>query len=231
MSTDLIEIEPEIHELSKAIEGLNDAMPNALTLAREYMSLVLRYKKFLTGKLERIDPELQMQYNIAKEHAADLKRKLNDVQEPVNFQLGLLEKMKQYIEPKLLKYEQQEEQRLIAAQQAEHEAYGQRLGEAALTGQSVAEVTPPAYIPAMKKTEGGLTRSKHWTWRIDGVVEDGKPLPHTDMSLLNPDICHVPSEFWTLDLVKIGKAVRAGVKVPGIEIYNKPRYSQRGGGA
>ena len=116
-------------------------------------------------------------------------------------------------------------QQISAEQEAEYQRFGQDLAQAALEGTPVTEVVPARVVSDLPKTQEGVTTAMKWTWRIPGVVEDGKAIEGSDLSLeqsLHFD--KIPATYFTLDLVKIGKAVRAGVKIPGIEIYQVPDF-------
>lgn len=142
------------------------------------------------------------------------------------FERGLIEANIEYTDTYLDEHEPKVKQQISAEQQAEYVRFGEESAQAALEGRPIDQVVPPRFIPDLPKTQEGITTAMITTWRIPGYVEDGKPcegiMELSGLCYESLELHRIPNEYFILDLAKIGKAVRAGVKVPGIEIYQKP---------
>ena len=98
-------------------------------------------------------------------------------------------------------------------------------------GKPMPLIIPPALASAPVKTVavGGATQTvvtrKAWGVRIAGSeVAD----PSTLTSKLSEEFkTGIPSEYFILDCARIGKIIRGGGLIPGIEVYEEESLSQR----
>ncbi len=99
------------------------------------------------------------------------------------------------------------------------------------TGKPMPLIIPPAMAAAPAKTvaiEGAKqTVVKHKKWRVS---VGGVPL--ADPGMLSAATAQkygleIPAEYFILDTAKIGKVVRAGGTIPGIEVYEEESLAQR----
>lgn len=96
-------------------------------------------------------------------------------------------------------------------------------------------VLPPSLASAPVKTvelEGAKqTIVKHKKWRIkrdDMLNQDiRRDLSMLDARFSSEQGLDIPFEFFCLDTGKIGKIIRAGGTIPGIEVYEEESLSQR----
>lgn len=100
------------------------------------------------------------------------------------------------------------------------------------TGAPMPLIIPPALASSPAKTvaiEGAKqTIVKHKKWRLSARASNAKLLPETMTALDNQVFeCCIPPEMFILDTARIGKVVRAGGTVPGIEVYEEESLSQR----
>jgi hypothetical protein len=94
-----------------------------------------------------------------------------------------------------------------AARQAKAEAqYEKKIERAMAKGLDPVAVAPPPVVPAPAKTVrtevGKVTARKIRKFRI-------------------VDPAQIPDEYWVLDETKIGKAVRAGLDIPGVQTWEE----------
>jgi hypothetical protein len=89
--------------------------------------------------------------------------------------------------------------------------------KAIANGQPMPLVLPPTLASAPPKTEavegGTVTTVKRKAWRLEktklcGAITGDEAATYG-----------IPLDYFVLDTAKIGKAIRAGVKIPGIEVY------------
>jgi hypothetical protein len=105
------------------------------------------------------------------------------------------------------------EAKALAAQQAKQEKANARAEELGVAPAMVAPVAPRVAAPAKTTqfSDGssvGMRAVKKWR-----VTDEGQ----------------IPREFWMLDEKKLNGAARAGITVPGIEIYEEYTTSARAG--
>ena len=91
-------------------------------------------------------------------------------------------------------------------------------------------IIPPALASAPAKTveiEGAKqTVVKRKAWRI---IVGGQVLQNPDQLTYKTaeGVLDIPKEYFTLNVTAIGKIVRAGGSIPGIEVYEEESLSQR----
>lgn len=106
----------------------------------------------------------------------------------------------------ILRY-RQEQARQAAAAQLKFDAQHERRVERAIEqGKDPALVKPPMVVAAPAKTVD--TGGAKVTFRKVRKFKVRDPL-------------QIPDEYWVIDEVKIGKAVRAGINVPGCDIWEE----------
>ena len=117
-----------------------------------------------------------------------------------------LNEAREIIDGKLISWNRKKEaERLVEEARIREEA--EKLAKK--TKVSVQEILESAPVAEVQKTTGTLTITKRWSYEvIDSLV--------------------VPKEYLTVDEVKIGKAVREGVReIKGVKIYEKEVTSTR----
>jgi hypothetical protein len=91
-------------------------------------------------------------------------------------------------------------------------------------GRPIPLVLPPILAAAPPKTEavdgGRLTTVKRKAWRIASTLESPETLTRA-----RSEVKDVPDEYFILDTARIGKVVRAGGSIPGIEIVEEESIS------
>ena len=97
-------------------------------------------------------------------------------------------------------------------------------------GKPIPVVLPPVLATAPPKTEavegGKLTTVKRKAWRLPSIDIGCEP---EDLTALTAQVkgLGIPLDFFVLDTPRIGKIVRAGGTVPGIEVYEEESLSVR----
>lgn len=106
----------------------------------------------------------------------------------------------------ILRYRQEQARQAAEAQRRAEAQYDRRVERAMEKGKDPALVKPPPVVAAPAKT----------------VETDGAKVTFRKIRkfrVRNPD--EVPREYWVIDEVKIGKAVRAGIQVPGCDVWEE----------
>ncbi|KKM00156.1 hypothetical protein LCGC14_1807250 [marine sediment metagenome] len=109
-------------------------------------------------------------------------------------------------------YRQLQAKKAAEAQRKADEKHEQRIEKAVAKGQDPALVKPPPVVAAPAKTVETDT----------GKVTFRKLRKHKLR-----DARLVPKEYWIIDDTKVGKAVRAGIDVPGYDIWEEEASSVR----
>lgn len=229
--TQLADLEPQVWQMEKTIEGLKQlTAADALYAAKRHLATTNKVIKALEdSKTRATDPETGQSVN-------ELKLKIESIESPYKFLLGCAQAQKFILSEKIAKYETEENERLAEQQRQAQIAHGEELAKVALGEKSLDEVPPPAYVPTPEKTvhfEDGtkLTTAMHWTWRIPGIIEDGKVIKganiHCDnrKAFIQADWV-LPPEYFMLDVTQVSKDVRANPQrmKQFVEVYQKPRY-------
>lgn len=216
--------------------------------------LIQSVQKLVGMKISVISPETEIS---AREYLASIRKELKafkasvvEVKKPFKKEIDEIDAAsKPWIE-KLQQKDQETEQAILAylrkvreetgkANQKVLEKYEKKVAtveaKAIASGKPMPLVIPPALASSPAKTvevEGAKqTVVKHKKWRFkksefvsSDMIQDPSKLDARYSSEQGLDI---PLEFFCLDTTKIGKVVRAGGAIPGIEVYEEEVISQR----
>lgn len=216
--------------------------------------LIQSVQKLVGMKISVISPETELS---AREYLASIRKELKafkasvvEVKQPFKKEIDEIDAAsKPWIE-KLQQKDQETEQAILAylrkvreetgkANQKVLEKYEKKVAtveaKAIASGKPMPLVIPPALASTPAKTvevEGAKqTVVKHKKWRFkksefvsSDMIQDPSKLDARYSSEQGLDI---PLEFFCLDTTKIGKVVRAGGAIPGIEVYEEEVISQR----
>jgi len=208
-------------------------------------------QKLIGMKVSVVSPETELQ---AREYLASIRKELKafkasvvEVKKPFKKEIDEIDAAsKPWIE-KLQQRDQETEQAILAylrkvreetekQNQKALEKYEKKVAnveaKAIANNKPVPIIIPPALASAPAKTveiEGAKqTIVKRKAWRLSNRAVNAKLQPETMTALDNQVFeCCIPMEFFCLDTGKIGKVVRAGGVIPGIEIYEEESLSQR----
>jgi len=103
--------------------------------------------------------------------------------------------------------------------------------KAIAAGKPIPVVLPPQLVSAPQKSvdvEGvkqTIVKRKAWRLASVGIYLD---LAHLDMQMNTQQGLNIPAEYFILDTARIGKVVRAGGTIPGIEVYEEESIAVRG---
>ena len=216
--------------------------------------LIQSVQKLVGMKISVISPETELS---AREYLASIRKELKafkasvvEVKKPFKKEIDEIDAAsKPWIE-KLQQKDQETEQAILVyirkvreetekRNQKELEKYEKKVAtveaKAIANNKPMPLVIPPALASAPAKTieiEGAKqTVVKHKKWRFkksefvsSDMIQDPSKLDARYSSEQGLDI---PLEFFCLDTTKIGKVVRAGGAIPGIEVYEEEVISQR----
>lgn len=207
-------------------------------------------QKLIGMKVSVVSPETELQ---AREYLASVRKELKafkasvvEIKKPFKKEIDEIDAAsKPWIE-KLTQKDQETEQAILAyvrkvreetekQNQKALEKYEKKVStveaKAIANNKPMPIVMPPALASAPAKTvelEGAkqtIVKRKAWRVRIAGSeVAD----PSTMTAKLSDEFkTGIPLEYFVLDTVRIGKVVRAGGSIPGIEVYEEESLSQR----
>lgn len=206
-------------------------------------------EKLAALKISIISPETEVK---AREYLAslrkavkDLKASVTELKKPYKQEIDEIDKLSKPLLEMLAKRDQETEQAILAyvrkvreeaekRNQKELEKYEKKVAtveaKAIANNKPMPIVIPPAMVTAPPKTvelEGARqTIVKRKAWRIHGNRFQNDP------AMLNAAVANelgmpIPLQYFTLDTTMIGKIVRAGGTIPGIEVYEEESLSQR----
>lgn len=207
-------------------------------------------QKLVGMKVSVVSPDTELQ---AREYLASIRKELKafkasvvEVKKPFKKEIDEIDAAsKPWIE-KLQQKDQETEQAILAylrkvreetekQNQKALEKYEKKVAnveaKAIANGKPMPIVMPPSMESAPAKTveiEGAkqtVVKRKAWRVRIAGrEVAD----PSTLTAKLSDEFkTGIPLEYFVLDTSRIGKVVRAGGSIPGIEVYEDESLSQR----
>lgn len=207
-------------------------------------------EKLAALKISIISPETEVK---AREYLAslrkavkDLKASVTELKKPYKQEIDEIDKLSKPLLEMLAKRDQETEQAILAyvrkvreeaekRNQKELEKYEKKVAtveaKAIANNKPMPIVIPPAMVTAPPKTvelEGArqtIVKRKAWRIRINGA-EVTDPASLTALACANAG-SPVPLDYFTLDTSRIGKVVRAGGTIPGIEVYEEESLSQR----
>lgn len=201
-------------------------------------------------KISVISPETELK---AREYLAsvrkavkDLKSSVTELKKPFKQEIDDIDKLSKPLLEKLQQRDQETEQAILAylrkvreetekRNQKELEKYEKKVAtveaKAIANNKPMPIVLPPSLASAPAKTveiEGAkqtVVKRKAWRMRIAGSeVAD----PSVVTAKLSDEFkTGIPLEYFILDTARIGKVVRAGGTIPGIEVYEEESLSQR----
>ena len=112
----------------------------------------------------------------------------------------------------ILGYRQAQQRRAAEAQAKLNAQHERKVEKAIEKGKDISEIAPPVQVAAPAKSiqteAGGVTARKVKKFKI---ADEGL----------------IPDQYWMLDEAKIGKAVRAGIEVPGVTVWEEETLSVR----
>lgn len=208
-------------------------------------------QKLVGMKVSVVSPETELQ---AREYLASIRKELKafkasvvEVKKPFKKEIDEIDAAsKPWIE-KLQQKDQETEQAILTylrkvreeterQNQKALEKYEKKVAnveaKAIANNKPMPIIIPPALASAPAKTveiEGAKqTVVKRKAWRLSNRAVNAKLQPETMTALDNQVFeCCIPMDFFCLDTVKIGKVIRAGGTIPGIEVYEEESLSQR----
>lgn len=152
----------------------------------------------------------------------------------------LLERRDAEVIQSILAYNQKVEAEIQAANRKAIEKFEKKVEKseerAIAQGKPLPFVAPPQLHTSVQKTEAvGETKQtvvKRKAWRIQkqdalrpGMIDDPGLL---DARWASESGIEIPLEYFILDTTRIGKVVRAGGTIPGIEVYEEESIAVRG---
>lgn len=216
--------------------------------------LIGSVQKLVAMKVAVVSPETELQ---ARTYLASIRKELKafkasvvEVKKPFKKEIDEIDAASKPWVEKLQQKDSETEQAILAyvrkvreetekRNQKELEKYEKKVAtveaKAIANNKPMPIVLPPSLASAPAKTvklEGvKQTIMKHKKWRIkrDDMLN---PDIRQDLSMLDARFSSeqgldIPFEFFCLDTVKIGKIVRDGGTIPGIEVYEEESLSQR----
>ena len=215
-------------------------------------AIIVQGVEKLTGlQISIVSPETEIK---AREYLAsvrkavkDLKVSVVELKKPFKKEIDDIDALRKPLLMKLKSRDEETERAILAylrkvreetekANQKALEKFEKKADAAAVkaieTGKPMPLIIPPAMRTAPPKTvelEGAKqTVVKRKAWRLSPRAANAKLLPETMTALDNQVFeCCIPPEYFILDTVRIGKVVRAGGSIPGIEMYEEESLSQR----
>lgn len=166
---------------------------------------------------------------------APLKTAIDDIDAAVKPWKTMLAERDAALEQALLLYGRKVREAAEAAQRKLMEQYEKKVAKveakAEATGKPMPVVLPPPIIAAPPKSvtleQGTQTTVKRKAWRIStkaGLLT-ADLLTASDNAVL---AIGIPLEYFILDTARIGKIVRAGGTIPGVEVYEEESIAVRG---
>lgn len=214
-------------------------------------TIISSVQKLIGFKVSVISPETELE---AREYLASIRKELKafkasvvEIKKPFKKEIDEIDaSSKPWIE-KLQQKDQETEQAILAyfrkvreetekRNQKELEKYEKKVAtveaKAIANGKPMPLVIPPALASAPAKTvaiEGAKqTVVKHKKWKLSPCLVNAHLSPETltaqDNQLFELGI---PMEYFCLDTAKIGRIVRSGGTIPGIEVYEEESLTQR----
>lgn len=132
----------------------------------------------------------------------------------------------------ILEYNRKVDEQIRIANAKAMEKYEKKVerleGKAIEQGKSMPIVLPPVMATAQPKTvqtdAGKLTTVKRKAWRLPLECGDPETLTAADSQARGFSI---PLDFFILDTAKVGRIVRSGGTIPGVEVYEEESLSVR----
>lgn len=194
--------------------------PETETQARSYLTDVR-----LAGK--RLDQDVKA---LKRPHQDAIK----DIDEAARPLKTILAERDQSLERALLDYSRQVRLAVEEANRKAMEKYEKKVdkveAKAIMENKPMPIVLPPQLASAPQKSveaDGAKqTVVKRKAWRLDNPLRNYDPSQLTAASAMQ-EASAIPLEYFILDTARIGKVVRAGGSIPGIEVYEEESISVR----
>lgn len=207
----------------KNLVGLSISVtsPETELNAREYLASVRKELKAFKASVVEIKKPF--------------KKEIDDIDAASKPWIEQLQKKDQETEQAILAYLRRVREETEKANAKALEKFEKKVDKAAVksieTGKPIPLVIPPALASAPPKTvaiEGAkqtVVKRKAWRLRLAGSeVAD----PSIVTAKLSQEFnTGIPLDMFILDTARIGKVVRAGGSIPGIEVYEEESLSQR----
>jgi hypothetical protein len=210
--------------LAKPFESLQVRVdsPDSELAARNYLQDVRKTVKQLDKDVKALK--------------APIKQAIDDIDAAVKPWRTLLTQRDTELETALLVYGRKVREAAEIAQRKLMEKYEQKVAKAEAkaeaAGKPMPVVLPPPIVATPPKSvaldAGTQTTVKRKAWRLKlAGAEVADPSVVTAQVSANFNT-GIPLEFFVLDTVRIGKIVRAGGTVPGVEVYEEESIAVRG---
>jgi hypothetical protein len=210
--------------LAKPFESLQVRVdsPDSELAARNYLQDVRKTVKQLDKDVKALK--------------APIKQAIDDIDAAVKPWRNLLDKRDAELESALLVYGRKVREAAEIAQRKLMEKYEQKVAKveakAEAQGKPMPVVLPPPIIAAPPKSvqleAGSQTTVKRKAWRLNPMTA-GIMTPDTLTASDNAVMAlGIPLEYFVLDTARIGKIVRAGGSIPGIDVYEEESIAVRG---
>ncbi len=217
-------------ELSLSVESISEQVLSLVGQSPTLIQTDMHYQEatrwFAIARLRRKEAEAFFD-KLIKPHRQAIK----DNQDSCKAVLKPLADKEGELNTAILAYRSKLAAAAVKEQERQNHMYEQRVEKAVEKGKEVAEVRPPAQVAApattLKTDAGAVTFTKIKRARLFAypsmTTETKNDLYRTDLALHQ-----IPDEYWQLDWVKIGRAVKAGIQVPGVQPYEDEGSRVRG---
>jgi septal ring factor EnvC (AmiA/AmiB activator) len=161
------------------------------------------------AKFRKKRKEIEEQFEVP---IKGLKAEVKQLQEQRDKLTAPLSTAEGKLSNEILTYRQKQQAAAAEAQRKLNAQHERKVEKAIEKGKDISEIAPPVQVATPAKSiqtdAGGVTARKVKKFKI------------ADESL-------VPDQYWMLDEAKIGKAVRAGIEVPGVHVWEEETLSVR----
>ena len=161
------------------------------------------------AKFRKKRKEIEEQFEVP---IKGLKGEVKQLQEQRDKLTAPLSMAENKLSVEILGYRQAQQRRAAEVQAKLNAQHERKVEKAIEKGKDISEIAPPVQVAAPAKSiqteAGGVTARKVKKFK---VADEGL----------------VPDQYWMLDEAKIGKAVRAGIEVPGVTVWEEETLSVR----
>ena len=201
--TILFDDEPEtVQGISKTeIEAINASKDIFISMAEKMEVKTIKDKESAIAKLSEIKKEIKKHDDWLKQTTAGAKKFIDDAKAIVKPTLDALAQADRIIRDKINEQQRIEMEQAEAKRKADQIEYESKL-ENASPDQVV--IPPRNDAPTKKLGDASFRTVKKWR-----VVDETK----------------IPKKYWVLDEVAIGKVIRSGGDIDGIESYDDQQIS------
>lgn len=161
------------------------------------------------AKFRKKRKEIEEQFEVP---IKGLKGEVKQLQEQRDKLTAPLSVAENKLSVEILGYRQAQQRRAAEAQAKLNAQHERKVEKALEKGKDISDIAPPVQVAAPAKSiqtdAGGVTARKVKKFK---VADEGL----------------IPDQYWMLDDAKIGKAVRAGIEVPGVTVWEEETLSVR----